>query len=723
MTVSASAGCTRIVGPAGSGKTKELLGRIASTGIAPERMIVASPHPNSARGLGGKTLAEYSFDILRANEFVSGLALDLEPIDDVDAEEHFEEAASLLFSLELGELLEPELGDAPSIDYEIAGLRAPERFAQAAYRLIRKLRAYGISPQRFLQTALQKAADWYANPPNFYHPDLRIAAKRYKESLDVDAPELERQRRREIDLAKILAKTYESYVADTEERGCLTGVDAVAEATRVLATTRGAAERVRVQYVAAFVDDAQDLTVGELDFLRAIFGKSLSGVTLAGDEDQATRRFWGARPERVFACGEPHELSPPSGSYGSIVAAAREFLHDRTLVTNPEGLITLFRTASIEREAAFVATEIEKLLDAGAQPGAIAVLARSLGYAQPYAEALLERNIAVSLVGDLDLLRAPAVQDGLSLLWTTEDLYRHDWLLRALQTPTLRFADATLVALCGEPPSAQARLFPPTELEAEDPPNRGTIDRGRDVRLGRNVESGERDGDLPSALSERLVRFRERRLRWKAIADDAPLEDVARLIFTEGGLFESEPGENAARFAYRRELLERFLRRLATYGSSDRTRTLGDALRYFERIATSHWPHCDAESENPSAVTVAQIEAIKGRTYASVFIPNLRAGAFPPYWVPEAFVYTVKWGIIPKDNVGDARASRTAKFTWYQHQAKVLEQHATEARHLLYCAMTRATERLWLSAPGSPTRAFSAPELLAEFEALAYFKR
>jgi superfamily I DNA/RNA helicase len=162
-------------------------------------------------------------------------------------------------------------------------------------------------------------------------------------------------------------------------------------------------------------------------------------------------------------------------------------------------------------------------------------------------------------------------------------------------------------------------------------------------------------------------------------------------------------------------LLEELLARIARLAEGDRTRRLRDALRLFEELAASEWPQAQLTVDERRGVVIAQIDAIKGRTFESVFIPNLRAGAFPPYWVPDAFVYTTGSGIIPKENVGDARASRTAKFTWYMHQGgRVLEHHAREARRLLYCAMTRATERVWLSAWGQPTRGISAPELLAE---------
>ena len=713
--------CRRIAGAPGSGKTRELLARVRAAvdgGLRPEQIVVASPHPLAARRLGGAPLAALALRILEGNAFESGLALDLARIEDIDAETHFERAAGSLFSLAWVELVEPELGDAPSLDYEIAGLRTPERFAQAAYRLFRKLRGAGISPERFLDISLKKAAEWYANPPNLAHPDLLFATPdRYRDSLHADAPELERQRRREIDLAKILASVYERYIADAEARGCLTDVDAVAEATRVLETIPPAAARVRAQFPLAFIDDAQDLTVGELALLQAIYGESLDGVTFAGDPDQATRTFAGARPERVFACGTELALPGPEGAHGTIVTAAREFLREHTIATDPGDRLRVHRASSQSAEATLIAREVGAALTAGNAPESVAVLVRSLRGARPYVDALLDADIAVQLLGDVDLFADPIVQDALALLWAVHDPFRHDWLLRTLQTPTLRLSDATLVALCSEPAQPQAALFAEVEEDDANGP-RGRWDRERDLRLGRNVTRGDRDAELEGDVRERLERFRERRQRWRRFFAGTTLEDAARAVVLEGGLFAPAPGETDAWSRYRRDTLDRFLARLATYARNDRTRTLGEALRYFETIATSEWPQCDAgDDARAGAVHVAAIDAIKGRTYATAFIPNLRAGAFPPYWVPDAFVFTTAFGIVPKDNVGEARAARTAKFTWYMHRAKIREQYANEDRRLLFCAMTRATERLIVSAWGSPSKGVAAPELLAELEA------
>ena len=124
-----------------------------------------------------------------------------------------------------------------------------------------------------------------------------------------------------------------------------------------------------------------------------------------------------------------------------------EFLQDRNIFTDPQGTIALQRVGSHEKEAIFIAAEISKLLESGAQAKSIAILVRTLRYARPYVDALLDGDVPVTLIGDLDVLGSRVVQDALALLWAVEDTSRHDWLLRVLQTPTMRLSDATLDAV------------------------------------------------------------------------------------------------------------------------------------------------------------------------------------------------------------------------------------------------------------------------------------
>jgi superfamily I DNA/RNA helicase len=121
------------------------------------------------------------------------------------------------------------------------------------------------------------------------------------------------------------------------------------------------------------------------------------------------------------------------------------------------------------------------------------------------------------------------------------------------------------------------------------------------------------------------------------------------------------------------------------------------------------------DEADASGVRVFDVEAAKGLEFDAVFVVDVRAGAFPRYYVPDAFLFTPSLGMIPKENVGEgARSARTAKFTYAQHRLQLRPKYNAEERRAFYCAATRARERLYVSASGRPTKGVAAPEILEE---------
>ncbi len=719
-----------IVGPAASGKStllaRRYLALVAQAG--PQSIIVSAASASSARALGariasfegpagpfvGVPLEDVAIEILREQGLRAGLSLDIDIIEEIDAEEIFERAAAPLFALEWTEFISAE------IDPEIPGLRAPERFAAAALRLIRKLRDAQIGPDDFLAAALRGSNTFYAKPPNFANPSLLFATKDiYRDSLSVGPEELERQRRRELDLAKIIAKLYRAYLEELNNHGCLTATDAIAEAIRILANDASLARIVRNRFRFALVDDVHDLRTGELRLLQAIFGKNLIDVTFAGDPDAATGTFAGARPERTFALGGTRIVLAPSGRVpAQIAAAAHAMIAEDFASPLPSGeAIAVHRASDQPAEAAFVADCVARLINAGTPPERIAVLARSLRCIAPYESALLERNVPVDLAGDDQLFAHHDTQDALAMLWSVADPFRHDWLLRVLESPVVHLSDASIAVLCGDPPNPQALLFELPAIEESDRSNR-RWDKRRDLRLGTNVLRADRDGDLSGEARARLQAFRERRSRWVALRTHTPLARLARTIVEESGTALPRRGETAARHAQRIARIASLIERIERYAARRPDDSLLDVLVYCERIAQSDTPLNVSGTELPGFVCLASIDAVKSRRFAHVFILDARAGAFPPYYVPDAFLFSPQHGMIPKDNVGETTAARTAKFTWYSHQAKLRDAYAREDRRRLACAMICADETVTVSTSGHPTRAVAAPEFLVELQSL-----
>ncbi|MEA2664714.1 MAG: ATP-dependent helicase UvrD/PcrA [Candidatus Eremiobacteraeota bacterium] len=727
LELPAAHGLVAFTGPPTSGKTAALVRRFAALVAAEpalaEGAIVTAARPEGARALAerigaatgiavqGATLDALALDLLRAHPLETGLALDLESIDPLDAEEIFERAAAPLFSAEWSDWL------GADVDPEIAGLRTPDRFAVAALRLIRKLRDAGIDDASFLQTALRGAATFYANPPNLASPALLSATKdEHRASLAADPSELDRQRRRELDLAKILARLYRAYADELVRRGCLTGADALAEATRLIENRPAIGRALRTRLRVAFVDDAHDLPAAALRFLRALFGDALDGVAVAGDPQAATQTFAGARPERVFGRAATTVQLAPGPLPAQILAAMRAVVNADAAPTIPRGdALRVLRAATRAEEAAAVAERVAALVRAGTPPGAIAVLHRTLRTMGPYEDALVERGVPVALAGDPALFERPDVLDALALLWSAVDPYRHVWTLRALQTPMLRLSDASLAVLCGEPADPQPALF---ALPESDAGGDRRWDRKRDLRLGTNLLRGERDADLSPAARERLAAFRVRRERWQSWLRETGVASAARAIVADGGLLLPRDGETAARAARRATLIARALELIERHAASHPFEDLGAALAYCERLAAAE---CGPElvDERADAVVVAAVERALARRFAHVFVVDARAGAFPPYYVPDAFLFSPTYGMIPKDAAGDATAARTAKFSWYEHQAKPRAAYVKEQRRLFAQALGRADVAVTVSASGRATRGIAAPELAHELSLLS----
>lgn len=699
-----------VTGPPGSGKTTTLAARAKAL----QKVLVAAPRFASCqrlRELLGEqftvmTLEELGLHVLQTALRNAGLQA-VQRVDEVDASIIFERAAEPLFLMEWTEFIEAQ------IDPEVPGLRAPQRFLEAAFRLITKLRDAQMAPDAFLATALKGATQFYARPPNLAHPDLLYYTKdAYRDSLDVDSDELVRQHRREVDLAKILEKLYGSYLQLLEKSGKYTGGDAIAEATQRLQRDAGLRAHFAAAYHAVLIDDAQELSTGELALLQAMRGSALAGVSFFGDAGSAIGTFSGARPDRVFALPATRiELEQTYRSAPVIERAARHLSGSAPLQSvSQDGQIVLFRAATKKAEAAFIAEQIVGLLNDGVAAGEIAVLFRSVANVQPYEAALLERNVDVQITGDLNIFTTPDVLDALALLWNIYDPFAHEWMLRTLSGPAFGLSDASLVTLCNEPDPGQELLF--EELATPDANRRW--DRKRDLRLGWNVVRGDQDRALGDDALRRVGEFRRLRERWTGDIEQYELGDFAAKVFQEGLAYCAPHGSARARTQERN--VRRLLDRIASFAKRNPAASLPDFLQYASARMSTSLEACEERSDR-TLVRMMSISAATGDEFDHIYLPNVRAGSFPHYYVPDAFLFSPSLGMIAKENVGDAKASRTAKFTYYMFRAKTRESYNREERRAFVYALRRARRRVTVTASERPTRGITSPEFLSELQA------
>ncbi|HVA27206.1 MAG TPA: 3'-5' exonuclease [Candidatus Baltobacteraceae bacterium] len=665
-----------IVGPSGTGKSTMLAMRVATLRAQePDASIFFASHPREL-----VALACYALDL-------NGDAVTI--VDDIEARRTLEYAARGLFSLQWDELV------SGAVDPEVAGLRSPQRFLDAAFRLFRKLRDAAISPETFLERCLAGATQFYAAPPNFNHPDLILGTKEaYRDSLDVNATELERQRLREVDLAKILAHLYRDYVARAQTTKLMTARDAIAFAVESLRAQPQRGREVRAQYPYVFIDEAQEITAGGRALLEAIYDKTLGGVTLAGDPNGSTTTFDGARPDLAFAgASERIELT-----------TAYRMMHSS---------LGVYRAKNEEDEARYLASEIRSRLDDGIAPEEIAPIFRSVADVHRYEEALLDCDVPVAVTGDVNIFRDRRALDAIALLWNLWDPFEHAYLLRTLSGGRMALSDASLALLCSEPPDAQTPLF---ALDDEPAPTsrRGRFDPKRDLRLGWNVLRGSVDVTLNPVARERVQRFRAMRVAWIEAMATHSLRSLIVRVWNDGLAAAGAPG--SARKRSQELLLLRLLDRLVAYANAHPHATLGDVLEYARARAQSDLESCETDA-GTGFVQIRSVEASRGRSFEVVVIADARAGSFPRWYVPDAFLFSPKVGMIPKENAGDARAARTAKFTYSMFKNKWTDAYNAQERRAFTYAMQRSRREVIVTAAGKPTRGVTAPEFLAELQA------
>jgi superfamily I DNA/RNA helicase len=671
-----------IRGPAGTGKTLALLERLRralATAGPDDRVWLTTPNPAGNADLRRRLGAAADPRIMCASpsELALSLLRETNPAatiaDDVFAAVAFETAAA--------DIVDEAWTQGDDLDPEVSGIRSPQRFRAQAFRLFRKLRANGIEAEAFEAMCRRGLTQFYAHPPNFTSTKLLLRTQeQYRDSLFVDAPELARQRDREADLIKVLVAMYRRYLDAVVNAGIVIESEAVVQASALLRQGR-----LGRPPLAVFVDDAQDLSAAELSFLTLAGGSSL---TFAGDREQATRTFAG-RSSKALENGAAVELTTPH--------RARE--------------TAKYRPPTQALEALRLADDVRAALAAGTPPREIAVLARGLRGIEPYLDALLATGIDVEIGGSLDLFSFGPIEDVLAALWTVADPYRHDWTMRNLEAPWLNLSDASIAILCAEPPDAQELLFElPDEIETS--PSRRASGRGRMLRFGRNFLRGDADSALDPPIRDRLAAFRAARDRWEEVERSADLPSLVGLVAAETILACAPGGSRGAFIGRLAEVLVAHARR---YSASAPFASLHDYLLFIEAAMDFEDELVFVEPRDRDAVALFDIETAKGREFSDVFVVNVKAGAFPRWYVPDAFLFYPTLGVVAKENVGEgARAARTAKFTYAMSEHVTREKYCEEERRAFRCALTRASRRVTALASGTPTRGVSAPELLAE---------
>lgn len=492
--------------------------------------------------------------------------------------------------------------------------------------------------------------------------------------------------------------------------------DQVATANRVLTARPEFADQVRDQHRLILLDEFQDTSVNQLDFLATLFTDT--AVVAVGDPNQAIYGWRGASASALsdfrnrFKTGGPTPQFTLSTAFRNrsaildVANAVAEPLRSHALregldvppleAASTGGSVELlfpdYAAQSYDAVAADIETYIRENADANEGRGpTVAVLCRQRSAFTPMAEALEARGIDYVQVGNTSAISAPECVTVRALLRLSAQPDRGDALARLLTYLNVGAAD---VAALGE--YAGHHSIP-------------------EVLGDSDVGMSEQGTQRLSRIRSWIDRLTEARY--------ARLPDLVNLAIREANL-DVEVAAQSVRGGIGRSALAALARTAATFADSIEGATLTDFLDWLDEVeereknGDDDLPLADLlvaaegrseeEMETPSRVTIMTVHGAKGLEWDYVAIPELRKGRFDltstakTYWLKDAseipFSLRADRASLPEwswEQVGDPKAAKETYDTWRTDRMVIHENR--EVRRLAYVAMTRPKDRLVLA--------------------------
>jgi DNA helicase-2/ATP-dependent DNA helicase PcrA len=233
-----------------------------------------------------------------------------------------------------------------------------------------------------------------------------------------------------------LAQSYEVYQKIMLDRGVMDFGDLMLYANQLVTQRASVRKRLQDRFKYIVVDEFQDTNMAQYDLVRALLGPD-ENITVVGDDDQAIYKFRGASVDNIlqFRSHYPNRtevfLTENYRSKQEILDAAYTLIQhnnpNRLEAATPGakklhaakdsgGQVSAQSFSTGIKEAKWVAAEIHRLIDAGAEPKDIAILSRTSSALEEFAHELQRAGVPYLISQTDGLLKTRVAIDILSML-------------------------------------------------------------------------------------------------------------------------------------------------------------------------------------------------------------------------------------------------------------------------------------------------------------------
>ncbi len=476
---------------------------------------------------------------------------------------------------------------------------------------------------------------------------------------DVEAYDAHRRR---------LIEIYQLYEAQCQREGVVDFAELLLRAYELLSRNAPVREHYQRRFRHILVDEFQDTNTLQYKWLRLLAGGG-AAIFAVGDDDQSIYAFRGANVgnmadfERDYAHGTVIRLEQNYRSYGHILDSANALIgHNsgrlgKNLWTDQgEGEpVRVIEQPSDGMEAQWIVDEIRSLIHEGSDRREIAVLYRSNAQSRVIEHAIFSAGIPYKVYGGLRFFERQEIKHALAYLRLMANPHDDTSWMRVVNFPTRGIGARTLEQLADAAREHDTSLYGAVARVA----GKGGSNLAQFAQLIHRLSEETRELPLPEMV-EHMLEASGLNAHYKAEREGAErLENLNELI-TAAAVFASEENYDGMPAG---QVPDGDTSSTLMPGVVDAPAVAGDNLTPLAAFLS----HAALEAgdnqaqQGQDAVQLMTVHAAKGLEFDAVFITGLEEGLFP-------------------------------------HENSILEPAGLEEeRRLMYVAITRARQRLYIS--------------------------
>ncbi|WP_313623101.1 UvrD-helicase domain-containing protein [Achromobacter sp.] len=476
---------------------------------------------------------------------------------------------------------------------------------------------------------------------------------------DVEAYDAHRRR---------LIEIYQLYEAQCQREGVVDFAELLLRAYELLSRNAPVREHYQRRFRHILVDEFQDTNTLQYKWLRLLAGGG-AVMFAVGDDDQSIYAFRGANVgnmadfERDYAHGTVIRLEQNYRSYGHILDSANALIgHNsgrlgKNLWTDQgEGEpVRVIEQPSDGMEAQWIVDEIRSLIHEGSDRREIAVLYRSNAQSRVIEHAIFSAGIPYKVYGGLRFFERQEIKHALAYLRLMANPHDDTSWMRVVNFPTRGIGARTLEQLADAARAHDTSLYAAVALVG----GKGGSNLAQFAQLIHRLIEETRELPLPEMV-EHMLEASGLNAHYKAEREGAErLENLNELI-TAAAVFASEENYDGMPAGV---VPDHDTSSTLMPGVVDAPIAAGDNLTPLAAFLS----HAALEAgdnqaqQGQDAVQLMTVHAAKGLEFDAVFITGLEEGLFP-------------------------------------HENSILEPSGLEEeRRLMYVAITRARQRLYIS--------------------------